>query len=240
MKPCFFTIWFAFLLCACTSKPPQIAEKAIPKRESARALQIAAIPKAILEPASAGDVKGVLHRVFGDAVVADERQRWYTVGDFNGDGSPDLAVRLRPAKLSVVNDPLSNWIVQDAAHAFFPPVGTAVLFRKKGSPPAVRRNEALIAVIHGYGDEGWRDSQAQQAYLIKNGGSGSLETISAPHHVRGAPISINRSEVIYEDFPTPGILFWTGSQYAWRSLSERKGAALNASDTPRQTARSAN
>ena len=35
-------------------------------------------------------------------------------------------------------------------------------------PLRVEENELLLAVIHGYGTQGWRDAQATQTYLLKN------------------------------------------------------------------------
>jgi hypothetical protein len=225
MKLCFFAICAVFLLCACRSKPPAVAERSIPNQESVRPPEPVALTKAISRPPSPREVEAVLHHIFGDAVVADKRDRWYVIGDFNGDGSLDLAARVRPAKLAAVNDPLANWTIQDASRAFFPPAGATVVYREKGSRPTVHRDESLLAVIHGYGTDGWRNPQARQAYLVAHDGGGSLEAASAAHHVRGAPISMDRSQVIAESEPKTGFLFWTGAQYAWHTIRDAAGSA---------------
>ncbi|HWC19259.1 MAG TPA: hypothetical protein VG498_19765 [Terriglobales bacterium] len=175
--------------------------------------------------ASAAEVDATLRRIFGGAVVVEEEEGAFVTGDFNGDGSADLAVIVHPArsKLSEINDPLSNWTVQDARRAFFSSPHDRVVFRAKASHQIVGASEQLIAVIHGYGAQGWRDRDARQAYLVRNAGRGRLQAIPAPGRVLGAPVSIKHSEVIYQDSEQPGFLFWTGSQYAWRISAKREG-----------------
>jgi len=166
-------------------------------------------------------VNVVLHRIFADAVSSTSQEHSFTTGDFNGDGSPDLATFVRPAdsKLKTLNDPLANWTIQDAAQAFFPPEDQrVVIMPPKPKPQSARAREVLLAVIHGYGQNGWRDPEALQAYLVRHAGTGPIEARHPPDHVEGAPASIKQSEIIYEPAARPGFLFWTGSQYAWRSL----------------------
>src|SRR6267154_1021163 len=64
-----------------------------------------------MQPASAADVQAALKRVFSDDVRTGGVTA-FVIGDFNGDGSEDLAVVVHPSpgKLSVINDELSNWI----------------------------------------------------------------------------------------------------------------------------------
>ncbi|HVH85944.1 MAG TPA: hypothetical protein VM912_04415, partial [Terriglobales bacterium] len=100
-----------------------------------------------------------------------------------------------------------------------------VLRRRKTPRAIVGANELLIAIIHGYGAEGWRNPQARQAYLVRNGGSAPLRAIPAPGHVEGAPISISHSQIICAESKRPGFLFWTGSQYGWRTIHTPEQAA---------------
>lgn len=168
-------------------------------------------------PATSTEVTAALHRIFADAVSSTAEQHSFTTGDFNGDGSPDLAALVRPAesKLKTINDPLANWTIQDATEAFFPsPNQRVVILPHKPKPQAAQPHELLLAVIHGYGEKGWRNPAAQQAYLVRHAGTGPIEARRPPDDVEGAPASIRQSQVIFEK---PGFLFWTGSQYAWRS-----------------------
>jgi len=173
-------------------------------------------------PANSVEMTAALHRIFGDTVSPTSEQQSFTTGDFNGDGSPDLAAIVRPAesKLKTLNDPLANWTIQDATEAFFPPPNQrVVILPPKPKPQSAHADEVLLAVIHGYGQNGWRNLAARQAYLVRHAGTGPIEARRPPDHVEGAPASISQSEIIFEPAKRPGFLFWTGSQYAWRSAS---------------------
>src|SRR5437588_10377104 len=66
-----------------------------------------ATPTATLE-----EVRGVVAHIYRDAVVVEaERAAPFVVGDFNGDGSEDIAVVVRPGagKLPEVNGEYANW-----------------------------------------------------------------------------------------------------------------------------------
>ncbi|PYY17257.1 MAG: hypothetical protein DMG61_02895 [Acidobacteria bacterium] len=76
----------------------------------------------------------------------------------------------------------------------------------------------MLAVIHGYGPNGWRDPNAKQAYLVRHAGNGPIQSRPAPDGMDGAPASITRSEIIFEPQGEPGFLFWTGWQYIGLTL----------------------
>ena len=182
--------------------------------------------KTISSPATEAEVNAALHRIFADTVRGASHEQWFTTGDFNGDGSTDLAAVVLPnsSDLKMLNDPLANWTIQDATHAFFPPADQRVVFMPpKPKPQSAHSNELLLAVIHGYGPNGWRDPNAKQAYLVRHAGNGPIQSRPAPDGVDGAPASITRSEIIFEPQGEPGFLFWTGWQYAWRA-QPNKGA----------------
>src|SRR6202011_708816 len=207
------------LLWSFKARTPASMEKPVVQLRSSQPSAVARIKS---PPANAAGVEIALHRVFGNAVVSDLREGRFVTGDFNGDGSPDLAVLVRPLKadLGFINDPLANWTIQDATQAFLPPTNqTVVLLPKKSARQTVSAGEPLLAIIHGYGELGWRDGQARQAYLVRRAANSTLpmRAIPAPGHVEGAPASIARSDVISVQLDRPGFLFWTGSQYAWRA-----------------------
>src|SRR6185369_6084964 len=67
-------------------------------------------------PPKADEVAGALSRVFNKAVSLDEtRAPSFVVGDFNGDGSQDLAVvtKATESALPEINNELANWILED-------------------------------------------------------------------------------------------------------------------------------
>lgn len=207
----------AVLFWSCTNRSPSTAEQPVTSNARPTAQQAEKVNSA---PATGVDVNSTLRRIFADALIPVSQEHTFATGDFNGDGSPDLAALVRPAqaKLKTLNDPLANWTIQDATQAFFPPAAQrVVVMPPKPSPQSVHSNEVLLVVIHGYGPNGWRDPGAQQAYLVRHVGAGPIESRPAPDHVEGAPASIQHADVIYESSKQPAFVFWTGSQYAWRT-----------------------
>jgi len=139
-------------------------------------------------------------------------------GDFNGDGSEDLAVvaRSRAGKLTRINHELANWTLQDS---LAPPPDAS------GAPPprvTVRQKDVLLAVIHGHGATGWRNPEARQSYLVRN----SPARPRVIQDVRGLAQAGSprlRGDVIVDAMPgRPGFLYWSGSRYVWAPL---RGAA---------------
>lgn len=145
-------------------------------------------------PPKARDVRAAIQRVFGEAVTVDPGR--VAAGDFNGDGSEDLAVAARaaPAMLDRLNDEVANWTLQDASAP------------RPGDRVTLAREEALLAVVHGYGPAGWRDPQARQSYLVRH-------AVARPRVTRDAH---GLAHVLVDDAPGhPGFLYWSGSRYVW-------------------------
>src|SRR5690242_15791337 len=105
-------------VCGCTAKPPTRAEQAIKPQIADTFLPD--IERVRSKPASSEEVDATLHRIFGQAVIASHADHSFVTGDFNGDGSPDLAVIAWPAKtkLGTINGELANWTIQDADQFF--------------------------------------------------------------------------------------------------------------------------
>ena len=217
--PCLAAIVF---LCACTEKTPTRVEQPV-KPQTANSLppNVASAPS---RPASPKEVDETLQRIFARVIIADRTDHNFVTGDFNGDGSPDLAVIVLPVKteLRTINDELANWTIQDAYQFFTPPIGQRVVFRQKQSRSSVEADEQLLAVVHGFGNEGWRDSAARQAYLVRHAAFGSLRAVPAVGHIENAPPSINKSDFIFESSNPGGFLFWNGSQYVWNKSVNNK------------------
>src|SRR5215510_14255747 len=69
-----------------------------------------------LPPPTNDDIKEALDRVFKGAVVAENNDKpGYILGDFNGDGSEDLAIWVKPLpeRIAEINDELANWTLVD-------------------------------------------------------------------------------------------------------------------------------
>src|SRR4051812_38372763 len=121
--------------------PPAQAAATVPvvAPESA-AEETAELPSPRLE-----DAREAVARVYRDAVTVDmRRQPAYVVGDFNGDGSEDIAVVVRPAtkdRLSEINDEVANWILEDPRQVQLPDPHKSVQALPPDSRPVVKPND---------------------------------------------------------------------------------------------------
>jgi hypothetical protein len=135
----------------------------------------------------------------------------FIVGDFNGDASQDLAVVVKPAagKLEAINELYPAWLLRDP------------FVESQASDPQLRvsENETLLAVIHGYGSNDWRDHQATQTFLLKNSAGRNLETITSTDFAKeysGRKIPRLRGDVISEMISgIEGCLYFSRATYRW-------------------------
>ncbi|HKR59299.1 MAG TPA: hypothetical protein VJS64_06155 [Pyrinomonadaceae bacterium] len=168
-------------------------------------------PAASTPPPELNEVKEAVRRVFKDSVEIDSSSKpIFIAGDFNGDTSQDIAVVIKPVpdRLADLNQEFPNWILKDPF---------------AGDEPRIPRlrvatTDSLLAVIHGHGPTGWRDSQATQTFLLKNA-IGSGMTVRQPKNVTktsNAKTPYLRGEVIGEVVDgNPGYLYFAGATYAW-------------------------
>lgn len=168
------------------------------------------------------EVNEAVTRVFKDAATIDSRrQPNFFAGDFNGDASQDIAVFVQPAtgKLAEINQDLPPWILKDPLTAAGRPA----------SPLRIEPNELLLAIIHGYGPNGWRDAQATQTYLLKS--AAGLEVKAG---AKGNPATVGQEkkeprfvgDLIGASLRgKSGYLYFTGAQYSWFDPGTFKGEA---------------
>ncbi len=183
----------------------------------------------VAPPQSTSELQGVTARIYKEAVIVDgSRPDNFVVGDFNGDGSQDIAVVVKPGKgmLADLNSEYSNWIREDpfevgklAAHA------QEQQSNKKRTPTTVTARDNVLAVIHGYEAAGWRDPKATQTYLLKNAVGEKLSAESARSLLSDTAnrqqLPSLRGDVIRETLDgKPGLLYWTGARYAWHHLPD--------------------
>ena len=174
-----------------------------------------------LPPPTAAETADVLRRIFGDAVVAAPGGR-PAARDFNGDGIGDLAVPVQPVagRLAEVNDPLANWVVQDALAA------DADRARSAGRGD-VQAGEILLAVVHGHGTDGWRSPEARQCYLVRHAAGPALEPrprralLGNPH--RPSMPGFGGDVIVTTVDGRRGFVSWTGARYTWVPLSPAGG-----------------
>jgi hypothetical protein len=177
-----------------------------------------------LPPPKPEEVREVIARVYKDAVTIEmSRPTGYIVGDFNGDGSQDIAVVVRPAKgkLEEINSEVANWIMEDPRKVVLPdPHKSVQKLPPSSGPVKAEADDLLLTIIHGYKQEGWRNPEAQQTYMLYDavGSSMTAAPIKELQRATGnknAPSS--GGDVIKQTLGgEPGFLYWTGAKYAWQ------------------------
>jgi hypothetical protein len=78
--------------------------------------------------------------------------------------------------------------------------------------------EVLLAVIHGFESNGWRDSQATQTYVLKNavGEKINAREREQVHKAKDGKTPDLRGDVIEQTIAgKSGFLYYNGARYAW-------------------------
>lgn len=165
-------------------------------------LTAAAAPKQI-------EVQEKIKQIFKGAAVLDPNYNPnFLMGDFNGDASQDLAVVLKPVKLEEMNQELSPWLVRA------PRTSKVDRTRLK-----IEKDEVLLAVIHGYGANDWRDPDATQTFVLKDVVGNDLK-VQTPKEVvaqnTGRNMPRAQGDLIGETLQgTQGYLYYAVSTYSW-------------------------
>jgi hypothetical protein len=176
-----------------------------------------------LPPPRPEEVRAAVARVYKDAMTIDaSHSPGYVTGDFNGDGSEDIAVVVRPAKgkLEEINSEVANWIKVDPRKVVLPdPHKSVQPLPPRPAPVQVEEDDILLTIIHGYKEEGWRNKEAQQCYMLYDA-VGSSMTAAPLKALKGASVNKNNlsksGDVIQETLAgEQGFLYWTGAKYAW-------------------------
>ena len=212
--PCLF---IAFMICACSSQPKRpVAEAPPPVVQPSPAstpveLAVAAAPKQ-------SEVHEAVRRVFKDAAVVDTNyDPNFLSGDFNGDGSQDLAVVLKPANLDLMNQELPPWLLRQ-------PRTNDVDHRRR---LRVEKDETVLAVIHGHGPNHWRDPAATQTFVLKDVVGSDLKVHSPKDFVTansGRKLPRPQGDLIGETVKgTPGYLYYAQATYSWYDPKTFKG-----------------
>lgn len=86
-------------------------------------------------------------------------------------------------------------------------------------PLRLEANEALLAIIHGNGPEGWRDPEATQTYLLKNAAGSQLKVQPGTEFLaanRGRKLPRIQGDLIGEVLRgARGYLYYSGATYTW-------------------------
>jgi hypothetical protein len=168
-----------------------------------------------LPPPTNDEIKTALDRVFQGALIGDnQEQPGHILGDFNGDGSEDLAIWVKPtpARLAEINDELANWTIVDPHKTLVPnpKVRVVHLPTTTPKPEKIRASELVLAIIHGLYDKGWRDPKARQSYVLHRVDGRMLST----RHVDRLPGTMHSADVVFTQ--RNGFLYWAGGAYVWK------------------------
>jgi hypothetical protein len=183
-------------------------------------------------PPSLQEVQQKIEKVYrGTVTLVPLREGSFMAGDFNGDGSQDLLLIVKPVAdmLRKINGEIAPWILEDPEQIWVPQPGKGVQRMPPPPPPVrVQEGDVLLAFIHGHGTNGWRDPLGSQAYLLKNAYSSALKrtsTIEVLKQVRQKNRrSLSRARhflrykgdlLIVNSAGKPRFLYWTGGHYAW-------------------------
>lgn len=177
--------------------------------------QIAKLP-----PPELNAVEAAVKRIFKDSAQIDtSRKPVFIAGDFNGDLSQDIAVVLKPVpdKLADFNGEYSIWLLRDP------------LALNDSRIPRLRvaADDVLLAVIHGYGDNGWRDPQATQTFLLKNAvGAGmamrQAKDVATANQGKKQP-QLHGDVIEAMLGGSSGYLYYSGATYRWYDPKMFKG-----------------
>ena len=166
------------------------------------------------------EVEDAVKRIFKDAAILDSNYNPnFLAGDFNGDSSQDLAVVLKPApgKLAEMNEEYPRWLLRDPRSNQ----------NDRRQPLRVEKDETLLAVIHGYGVNDWRDPEATQTFVLKNVAGKDLRLHSGPEFVAansGRKLPRPQGDLIGETVEgTAGYLYYATSTYSWYDPKTFKG-----------------
>lgn len=226
------------LHCACTSTHQQTETMQTPPAAPTQTTAVAqttpaATPAPSATPTNAApqtaEVNDKLARIFKDAVRLDTTHATsFVVGDFNYDGSDDIAIVVKPAPehLAELNDEVANWILEDP-HKVAQPQPHATVRASLPAPAKAQAGDTLLVIIHGYKAQGWRNPEAQQTYLLVNATGRTLRAEPLQHeqallaaHRSVAP-TLHGDIIRFDPAHNGGFLYWTGAKYAWLDPNAR-------------------
>lgn len=207
------------LASGCASKQQTVAETAPPAYQPTPEAPPSPERLASVPAPQMSEVEQAVKRVFKDlAVVHPDYKPGFLAGDFNGDLSQDLAVVLKPVpeKLADINEQHPPWLLRDP--------------RAPHNPRAtlrVEKDEPLLAVIHGYGKNDWRDLEATQTFLLKNVVGSNMRVQNGMEFVKNFRLGKKprpQGDLIGETLKgSEGYLYYNAATYSWYDPKTYKG-----------------
>lgn len=205
-----------FIFSACQSAPRQKAEAPAPTYQSTPESAKPLTPSVALAP-KLPEVQNKVKAVFKDAAVLNPSHNPnFFSGDFNGDASEDLVVILKPVNLEEMNRQFAPWLVRD------PRANVSTRVR-----PPIQKDETLLAVIHGFGTNDWRDPDATQTFILKNIVGSDMKVETGKEFVAantGRKLPSAQGDLIGETIDgARGYLYFATSTYSWYDPKTYKG-----------------
>src|SRR5215213_1291576 len=210
--PC---LLIAFTMCACSTSKRAIAEAPPPAVQPSP--ESTPVQLTVESAAKLSEVQEAVRRVFKDAAVIDSNYNPnFVAGDFNGGASQDIAVVLKPAKRDEMNQELPPWLVREPRNV-----------KTSRAPAKFEKDEAVLAVIHGFGPNHWRDPEATQTFVLKTVVGNGLKVHSPNEFVTtnsGRKLPRPQGDLIGETLQgTPGYLYYANATYSWYDPRTFKG-----------------
>ena len=208
MRVLILCVMIALVFCTCSSskRPPVEAPPVAyqPSPQSTPPIQLTSVsaPKQ-------SEVEQAVKRIFKDAAIIDTNYNpSFLSGDFNGDGSQDLAVILKPVKLDLINQDLPPWLIRQ------PRNNKVDRIRLR-----IDKDETILAVIHGFGPNHWRDPEATQTFVLKDVVGNNLKVESPKDFVAtnsGRKLPRPQGDLIGETVDgNAGYLYYAQATYSW-------------------------
>lgn len=224
-------VWTITALIGCAKPPAQpLKEEPVPLDSAAFKPPPPPPEMPALPPPTLEQVQEKVKRIFKDAVVIDAtRTPNFLDGDFNGDKSRDLAIVLKPApgRIAELNQEFPNWLAREPVAALLAkskplarPIPKQMPNASAGQTVRFEQSDILLAIIHGYGPNGWRDAEATQTHLLRNVVGADMR-IQSYKDAAKAYKGIKPFPSIYGDLiqetlvGQSGFLFFAGSIYSW-------------------------
>jgi len=210
------TVSLAFLSTACSQAPKPKAESLPPTYQSTPDSAKPLTPSMASAP-KLPEVQNKIKAIFKDAVVLNPNHNPnFFSGDFNGDASEDLVVILKPVNLEEMNRQFAPWLVRD------PRANLSTRVR-----PPIGKDETLLAVIHGFGTNDWRDPDATQTFILKNVVGNDMKVQTGKEFVAantGRKLPLPQGDLIGETIDgARGYLYYATSNYSWYDPKTFKG-----------------
>jgi hypothetical protein len=211
------TVSLLALLSACSSSGPKpLAEAPPPVYQSTPTSALPLTPTVAIAP-NLREVQSKIKTVFKDAAVLHPNHNPnFFSGDFNGDASQDLVAIVKPVKLEEMNEQFAPWLVRDPRSNM----------STRARPP-IQKDETLLVVIHGFGNNDWRDPEATQTFVLKNVVGNDMKVKTGKEFVEantGRKLPRPQGDLIGETIDgTLGYLYYATSNYSWYDPKTFKG-----------------